>query len=475
MTFGRAAALLYAAVSVGIVAFQIALAAGAPWGAYAMGGVFPGQFPLALRIAALAQAALIAGMAAVVMSRAGLILAGRSAASRWLVWLVVAFAAVSLVLNLITPSAGERAIWAPVALLLLASSAVVAIEGVSGGRRSRGVATAISPAADLTVATMQAMTQSAYGSPEVLSLRAIARPKPGPHDVLVRVHAAGLHIGDCFGVRGAPLLMRLATGLFRPKLGVPGFDLSGVVAAVGSSVTTFRPGDAVFGTSHGTCAEYAVAPDVQLALKPADLTFEQAAGVPTSALAALHGLRDAGALKRGHNVLINGAAGGIGTFAIQIAKALGAEVTGVCSTSNVELVRSIGADHVVDYTREDFTRAGRQYDLVFDNVENRSLAECRRALTPTGTLILNSGSGGRGLALLVRLLWPLVLSPFVQHNIRRYLSKPSRADLGVLKDLLESRAIRPVIDRTFPLCETAAALRYIETGHARGKVVITVG
>jgi NADPH:quinone reductase-like Zn-dependent oxidoreductase len=268
--------------------------------------------------------------------------------------------------------------------------------------------------------------------------------------------------------------MRLATGLFRPKPGVPGFDLAGVVEAVGRGVATFRPGDGVFGATHGTCAEYASAPAAKLAPKPSNLTFEQAAAVPTSALAALHGLRDAGGLKRGRKVLINGAAGGIGTFAVQIAKALGANVTGVCSTRNVELVRSLGADDVIDYTTQDFARTGRQYDLIFDNVENRSLSECRRALTAAGTLVLNSGSGGKGIGLLVRLLWPLVLSPFVQHNVRRYLSKPNHADLVVLKEFIESGAVRPVIDQTFPLRETPAALRYIETGHAHGKVVITV-
>ena len=321
---------------------------------------------------------------------------------------------------------------------------------------------------------MQAMVQSAYGPPDVVSLRTIARPILGADHVLVRVHAAALHIGDSFGVRGAPLPMRLATGLFRPKPGVPGFDLAGVVEAVGRGVATFRPGDGVFGATHGTCAEYASAPAAQLAPKPRNLTFEQAAAVPTSALAALHGLRDAGGLKRGHKVLINGAAGGIGTFAVQIAKALGANVTGVCSTRNVELVRSLGADDVIDYTTQDFARTGRQYDLIFDNVENRSLSECRRALTTAGTLVLNSGSGGKGIGLVVRLLWPLVLSPFVQHNVRRYLSKPNHADLVVLKEFIESGAVRPVIDQTFPLRETPAALRYIETGHAHGKVVITV-
>lgn len=332
-----------------------------------------------------------------------------------------------------------------------------------------------SRAAALSRTTMRGMVQDAYGPPDVLSVRDIAMPAIGPHDVLVRVHAAALHIGDCFGVRGAPLPMRLATGLFRPKPGVPGFDVAGQVESVGSRVTTFRPGDAVFGAGRGTCAQYASVPEERLAPKPTNLTFEQAAAIPTSALAALHGLRDAGNLKSGQKVLINGASGGIGTFAVQIAKAFGAEVTGVCSTTNVAMVRSIGADHVIDYTREDFTRAGRPYDLVFDNVENRSLSDCRRALTPQGTLVLNSGSGARGLKLLVRLLLPLALSPFVRHRLGRYLSTPNHADLVVLKELVESGKLRPVIDQTFPLREVPAALHHIETGHAAGKVVITVG
>jgi NADPH:quinone reductase-like Zn-dependent oxidoreductase len=256
---------------------------------------------------------------------------------------------------------------------------------------------------------------------------------------------------------------------------VPGIDVAGQVESVGSRVTKLRTGDAVFGAGRGTCAEYASAPEEQLALKPKNLTLEQAAAVPISAFAALHGLRDAGKLKPGQKVLINGAAGGVGTFAVQIAKAFGAEVTGVCSTTNVEMVRSIGADHVIDYTREDFTRSGRHYDLVFDNVENRSLSDCRRVLTPTGTLVLNSGSGADGLRLLVRLLKPLALAPFVTHRLRRYLSRPNHADLVVLTELVESGKLWPVIDRTFPLLEVPAALYHIETGHAAGKVVITIG
>lgn len=315
-----------------------------------------------------------------------------------------------------------------------------------------------------------------YGSPGGLALRTIPKPRPGVHEVLIRVHAAALHIGDVFAVRGQPLPVRLVTGLLRPKPGVPGFDVAGIVETLGGGVTRFAEGDAVFGVSRGTCAEYALAPDTHLALKPANLTFEQAAAVPTSALAALHGLRDAGGLTRGQTVLINGAAGGIGTFAVQIAKVMGASVAGVCSTPNVDLVRSLGADAVIDYTREDFT-SGQPFDVVFDNVENRSLSEDRRALTARGTLVLNSGSAGQDgplLRTLGRLLWPLALSPFVRHNLRRYLSTPNAADLVVLKELLEWGAIRPVIDRIVALGDTPAALQYIETGHARGKVVITV-
>ena len=322
--------------------------------------------------------------------------------------------------------------------------------------------------------TMRAMINDAYGSPDLLEVREIARPTVDDDGVLVRVRAAGLHVGDCFAVRGAPLLIRTATGLFKPKYGVPGFDVAGQVEAVGKSVKRFQPGDEVFGACEGSCAEYAGTKESQLALKPTNLTLEEAAALPTSALAALHGLRDAGKLRAGQKVLINGASGGVGTFAVQIARAFGAEVTGVCSSANVDLVRSLGADHVIDYTREDFTRLGPRYDLVFDNVENRTLSECRRALTPGGTLVLNSGTGARGIQMLVRLLKPLLVSPFVRQNLRRYLSMPNHQDLVVLKELVESGKLKPVVDRTYPLDETSEALRYIEGGHARGKVVVTV-
>src|SRR6185503_17812439 len=230
--------------------------------------------------------------------------------------------------------------------------------------------------------TMRAMVHDVYGSPDLLQVREIALPTVDDNAVLVRVRAASLHVGDCFAVRGAPLPMRMMTGLFKPKYGVPGFDVAGQVEAVGKSVKRFQPGDEVFGACEGSCAEYARAREGQLALKPANLTLQEAAALPTSALAALHGLRDAGKIRAGQKVLINGASGGVGTFAVQIARSFGAEVTGVCSTANVDLVRSLGADHVIDYTLEDFTRLGPRYDLIFDNVENRSLSECRRALTP---------------------------------------------------------------------------------------------
>jgi len=323
--------------------------------------------------------------------------------------------------------------------------------------------------------TIKAIVQDKYGAPDdVLKLRDIDAPVVNDDQVLVRVHAAGLHAGDCFTVRGAPFPVRMATGLLKPKYGIPGYDAAGRVEAVGNNVKRFQPGDEVFGACTSTCAEYTCAGEDELARKPANLTLEEAAAIPTSALAALHALRDVGKVRPGQKVLINGASGGVGTFAVQIAKSFGAEVTGVCSTRNVDMLRSIGADHVIDYTQEDFTQGGQRYDLVFDNVENHTLSDCRRALTPDATLILNSGSGAQGFGLLVRLVKPLVLSPFVRQNLRRYLSMPNHEDLLVLKELVESGKLTPVIDKTYPLRETPAALGYIEEGHARGKVVIIV-
>ena len=319
---------------------------------------------------------------------------------------------------------------------------------------------------------MKAIIQDTYGPIERLEPRDIGLPQPAEREVLVKVHAAGLHIGDVFAVRGSPFIARLATGLGRPKYGVPGFDLAGTVTAIGGGVSKVAVGDEVFGTGRGTAAEFARAGEHELALKPAGLTFDQAAAIPTSGLAALHGLRDAGKVKAGQRVLINGASGGVGTFAIQIAKAFGAHVTGVASTRNLELMRSLGADEVIDYRREDFTTRAAAWDLIFDNVENRSLSEIRRALTPDGTLVLNSGTGASGLRMLVRLARPIVLSRFSRQSLRRFLSNPNHADLVVLKDLVEAGQLRPAIDRTYPLDEAVAALRLIAGGHARGKVVL---
>jgi NADPH:quinone reductase-like Zn-dependent oxidoreductase len=325
---------------------------------------------------------------------------------------------------------------------------------------------------------MKAVVQHRYGGPDGLALMDLPKPDPGEGEVLVEVVAAGLHIGDVFALRGSPFPVRMMTGLRRPRSGVPGADIAGRGAAVGAGVIELTPGDEVFGVSMwpsaGGCAEYTRAEPGGLVHKPAGLTFEEAAAIPTSALAALHGLRDAGRLKAGQSVLINGASGGVGTFAVQIAKAMGAEVTAVTSARNAELVRSLGADHVVDYTQEDFTTASRRYDLILDNIENRRLSDVRRALKPEGTLVLNSGTGAGGLRLLVRLVRPVLLSRFVRHNLRRYLSTPNQADLELLKALVEQGKLRPIIDSAYPLAETAAALRHIETGRARGKVVIAV-
>ena len=289
----------------------------------------------------------------------------------------------------------------------------------------------------------------------------------------MRVAAAAVHVGDCFAVRGAPFLVRTATGLRRPKYGVPGNDLAGRVEAVGDGVTRFRPGDEVFGTGEGTCAEYVRTSQDRLAPKPSGLAFEEAAAMPTSAVTALRALRDVGRAEPGQEVLINGASGGVGTFAVQIAASLGATVTGVCGPANVDLVRSLGARHVIDYTREDFTRGPRRYDLILDNVENHPLADCRRALKPSGTLIANSGTGASGLRMLIRQVKPLVVSPFVRQRLRRFVAFPKHHHLAELTGLVEAGKLRPVIDRTFPLDETPAALDHIETGHARGKIVIT--
>jgi NADPH:quinone reductase-like Zn-dependent oxidoreductase len=316
--------------------------------------------------------------------------------------------------------------------------------------------------------TMKAIVQDRYGGPEVLELAEIGRPPLGDRDALVRVHAASIHFGDQMIMRGKPKLFRPIYGFGKPRNRVPGLDIAGTVEAVGTGVTRLGPGEEVFGTCTGALAEYVGTPEDKLERKPSNLTFEQAAAVPTSGLTALHGIRDAGKVQPGQKVLINGASGGVGTFAVQIAKALGVEVTGVCSTRNVELVRALGADHVIDYTQEDFTQGGPRYDLILDNAGNHSLSALRRALAPTGRLIPNSGSAGLG-----TFITAFVSSPFLRQQGRPYLSVPKLEDLTFLKELIEAGKVTPAIDRTYPLSEATDAFRYLGNGHARGKVIIT--
>ena len=325
--------------------------------------------------------------------------------------------------------------------------------------------------------TMQAIVQDRYGSSNVLELRSIDKPEIGVDDVLVRVRAAGVHIGDLHVMTGQPYLMRIVGFGFRaPKARVRGMDVAGTVEAIGSNVTQFQAGDDVYGTCDGAFAEYASARADTLAPKPSNLTFEQAAAVPHGAITALQGLRDTAGIKPDQKVLIIGASGDVGMFAVQIARSFGAEVTGVCSTTKMDMVRAIGADHVIDYTKMDFTRSGKQYDLILDTGGNRSLSQVRRALTPTGTLVIVGGEGGdRWIGGgMWRSLRALVLSRFVSQRLRPVLATPNTNDLVVLKQLIETARITPMIGRTYTLSETSDALRQLEEGHARGKVVITV-
>lgn len=321
---------------------------------------------------------------------------------------------------------------------------------------------------------MQAISYDSYGLIESLVLRERAVPVPRAGEVLVRVHAAALHIADVFAVRGTPFPVRFVTGITKPKYGVPGFDVCGVVEALGPGVTRFRTGERVFGTCFGSCAQLVSVSEQTLAHAPDNLSSAQAASLGTSGLAALHALRDCARIKPGQKLLINGAAGGIGTFALQLAKTSGAEVTAVCSAGRRELMLQLGADHVIDHTREDFTQGAARFDVILDNVENHSLERCRRALTPTGLLILNSGVGAEGLAFWVRLLKPVVLSPFSKQTYRRYLSTPNHRDLAELAALVSSGKLTPVIGKTFPLAETARALEHIAGGHALGKTIVEV-
>jgi NADPH:quinone reductase-like Zn-dependent oxidoreductase len=321
---------------------------------------------------------------------------------------------------------------------------------------------------------MKAIVFQTYGSPDVLELQEIDTPVPEVDQVLVRVRAASVNPLDWHHMRGEPFAMRATEGLTRPKDTGLGADLAGVVEVAGANVTHVQPGDEVFGMGIKTCAEFVCVRGEGVVPKPANLTFEQAGAVGVAALTALQGLRDKGQIQSGQKVLINGAAGGVGTFAVQIAKSFGANVTGVCSTRNVELVRSLGADRVVDYTHEDFTRSGDRYDIVFDAAGNRSLSDCRRALVPKGILVLVGAAEGRWIGPLLRPIGALVVSPFVSQKLLFFLAKRTQADLRALKELLEAGTVIPVIDRRYPLSEVPDAIRYLEEGHARGKVVITI-
>ncbi len=332
------------------------------------------------------------------------------------------------------------------------------------------------PAADDAVDVMKAIVQRIYGGPDVLALADVAKPTAGDDDVLIRVRAAAVNRGDWYVMRGEPYLLRLSSGIRGPGVVIRGRDVSGQVEAVGRNVTRFRPGDAVYAeVETGSFAEYACAPEALVAPMPANLGFEQAAAVPVAAGAALQALRDAGNVRAGQRVLVNGASGGVGTFAVQIAKALGAEVTGVCGPGSVDLVRSLGADHVIDRTREDVTAGGQRYDVILDLVANHSLLAFRRVLTPGGTLVVASGNGGRWFGPLGRMARALALSPFVSQRLRPFSARPSGADLGILAGFIESGAVTPVIDRVVPLSEAALGMRALGEGHVRGKIVITLG
>jgi NADPH:quinone reductase-like Zn-dependent oxidoreductase len=326
---------------------------------------------------------------------------------------------------------------------------------------------------------VKAIVRDTYGSPDVLELKDIDKPEPGDDEVLLRVHAASVNPADWHILRGAPYIARIEFGLRKPKDRVLGCDVAGHIEAVGKNVTMLQPGEEVFGSPFmhglGAFAEWVCISEDLLAPKPAALSFEQVAAVPLAALTALQGLRDQGRIEPGHKVLIIGASGGVGTFAVQIAKSFDAEVSGVCSTRNVEMVRALGADHVIDYTKEDFTQSGQKYHLVFQLAGTLSPSECRSALTSNGNLVLSSGeSEGRWIGPVDRVIKGLVLSGFVSQKMASFTVKPNREDLQLLKQFIEDGTLTPEIDRTYPLAQVPEAIRYLEEGHARGKVVISL-
>ena len=340
---------------------------------------------------------------------------------------------------------------------------------------------------------MKAIVYYSHGSPDVLQYTEIEKPVPGDNQVLIKVRAASVNPLDLGELKGVPLIFQIIFGLRKPTAaqpGRPGVDVAGQVEAVGAKVTHFKPGDQVFGVCvsdpqasgakawihrHGAFAEYVCAPESMLAIKPDNVTFEQAASVPVAAFTALQGLRDKGQVQPGHKVLVNGASGGVGTFAVQIAKAFGAEVTGVCSTRNTDLVRSIGSDHLVDYTQDDFTKREEGYDLIFDCAGNHPLSACRRVLKPKGRCIMVGDMTGRGAGgIISRVITALVLSSFGTRKFTTFLAKPKQTDLVFMRDLMKAAKVKPVIDRCYRLTEVPEAIRYLSEKHARGKVVITL-
>ncbi|HEX2875519.1 MAG TPA: NAD(P)-dependent alcohol dehydrogenase [Polyangiaceae bacterium] len=327
--------------------------------------------------------------------------------------------------------------------------------------------------AQLSASLMTAIVQDRYGSADVLQLREIERPRPRANEVIVRVRAAGVDFGVWHLMEGVPYAVRLATGLRRPRNPVRGLELAGTVEEVGANVTTFAVGDEVFGIGEGSFAEYARASAAKLVRKPSNLGFEEVAVVPVSATTALVGLR-AAQLKAGQSVLIIGAGGGVGSYAVQLARALGAEVTGVCSTSKLDFVRGLGAAHVIDYTREDVTQAERQYDAIIDLAGRRSVSSLRRALTPTGTLVILGGEGGGQWLGMGRQVWSQLVGITSRQKFRSPIALVNEQDLRVLRDMLEAGTLTPVVDRRYPLSEVPTAIRGLAAGHSRGKAVITI-
>jgi len=354
-------------------------------------------------------------------------------------------------------------------ILIFMAVAISSLALVLSHNSACGPAPAVADETEL----MKAIVYRCYGSPDVLEFADVEKPTPADDEVLVKIVAASVNPLDWHYMRGSPYIMRLGSGLGAPNRTSMGVDFAGTIEAVGKNVKRFKPGDEVFGGRSGAFAEYVAVPeDRALVLKPANMTFEQAASVPIAAITALQALRDKGKIEAGQKVLINGASGGVGTFAVQIAKSLGAEVTGVCSTRNLEMVRSIGADHVIDYKKEDYTESGKRYDLIIDMVGNHGLLANRKALEPDGILVMVGGAKGNWLAPLMGPIKALVLSPFVDQELGMILAQLRKDDLAILGKLMQAGEVTPVIDRRYRLSEVPAAIRYSEKGHARGKIVI---